>query len=323
MRLKTFQASTMSAAMQLIREQLGADAIIVATHDEDGGGVRVTAAIDDAEIDDAPPSLDAIDIICETLDRHGTPVDLSEQIMNIASMLSETDPLLSLGAALDDLFKFTPLPDRGPHTPIALIGPPGVGKTACIAKLAARARLSGNQAHLITTDTIKAGATEQLSAYATRLGLTLTTATKPKSLSSLIAAAPKSALILIDTPATNPYEAGDIDFLTSRLAGVDITPVLVMDAGRDANEAIDLARAFKVLRPSRLLITGLDLVKRLGGMLALSDASQIPFCDVSPSPEIADGLRPINPVSLARLLMPEHAHKDDNHGDNAEEARTT
>ena len=322
MRLKTFQATTMSDAMQLIRDQLGADAIIVATHDEDGGGVRVTAAIDDAEIENSAPSLDAIDVICEALETHGTPVDLSESIMNVASMLNETDPLLSLAGALDDLFKFAPLPDHGPSAPLALIGPPGVGKTACIAKLAARARLAGQKAHLITTDTIRAGAVEQLGFYAKRLGLSLTTVSEPETLASHVATAPKTALVLVDTPAANPYDPEDIDFLTGRLTGIDILPVLVMDAGRDAQEAVDLARAFKPLKPARLLITGLDLVKRLGGVLALSDLSNIPFCDVSPSPVIANGLRPINPVSLARLIMPEHSLPDHFPGVDAEEART-
>lgn len=322
MRLKTFHAPTMNAAMQLIREQLGPDAIIVATHDDDSGrGVRVTAAMEEIEVEESAPSLDAIDVVCEALHQHETMPELSEKLLNIASELSETNPLLSLAAALDDTFRFTPLPDHGPATPLVFIGPPGVGKTVCIAKLAARARLAGYEAHLITIDTVRAGAIEQLGVYAARLGLTLTTTAQGAPLATLVQSAPSSALILIDTPGANPYDPSDIEILTSQINTIDCETILVMDAGRNASEAIDIARAFQDLKPARLLVTGLDLAKRLGGMLALAEACNLPFCGVSPSPAIADGLHPINPVSLARLLMP-HTGQDQFRGDRAEATRT-
>lgn len=210
MRLKTFQASTMQEAMQLIREQLGPDAIIVATHDDDAGrGVRVTAAMEETDIGGEPSSMDAIDAVCEALERHETISELSDKLVNIASELNEPDPVLSLAAALDDILKFAPLPSHGPSAPLAFIGPPGVGKTVCIAKLAARARLSGHEAHLISIDTVRAGAIEQLSVYADRLGLKLTTTAQDGSLANLVQAAPASALVLIDTPAVNPYDPDD------------------------------------------------------------------------------------------------------------------
>ena len=322
MRLKTYHAPTMNEAMQLIREQLGPDAIIVATHDDDAGrGVRVTAAMEETETEEVTPSFDAIDVVCEALDKHQTAQDLSERLINIASDLNETDPVLCLAAALDDTFKFSPLPDHGPAKPLVFIGPPGVGKTVCVAKLAARARLAGHEAYMVTIDTVRAGAIEQLGVYADRLGLSLTTSAQGASLASLVKAGPKDALILVDTPGANPYDPGDIKILAHQIGGIDCETILVMDAGRSALEAIDIVRAFRDLNPSRLLVTGLDLVKRLGGMLALSEACDLPFCGVSPSPAIADGLHPINPVSLARLLMPQTG-QDQHRVDRADATRT-
>ncbi len=75
----------------------------------------------------------------------------------------------------------------------------------------------------------------------------------------------------------------------------------------DPMEAADIAVRFNVLGPQRLLATRLDLSRRLGGALAAAEVAALSFCEVSISPHVADGLTPINPVSLARLLLPHGA----------------
>ena len=61
---------------------------------------------------------------------------------------------------------------------------------------------------------------------------------------------------------------------------------------------------FADLGATRLLVTRLDMARRLGGILAAADAARLSFSDVSITPNIAEGITPINPVSLARLIMP-------------------
>jgi len=92
-----------------------------------------------------------------------------------------------------------------------------------------------------------------------------------------------------------------VEFTTA----VPVETVLVMAAGRDPVEAGELAAAFAPVRPKRLLVTSLDMTRRHGAMLTAADAAALPFSDVSVTPDIAAGLRAINPVSLARLLLPE------------------
>ena len=322
MRLKTYQASTTQEAMQLIREQLGPDAIIVATHDDAAGrGVRVTAAIEESDTGVEAMPLGVMDSVYEALKHHETAPELLEKLVNIASKLNETDPVLSLAAALNDTFKFAPLPNHAPSAPLVFIGPPGVGKTVCVAKLAARARLAGHEAHLISTDTIRAGALDQLNVYADRLGLTLATTAQGDSLDKLVQAAPSDTLVLIDTPAVNPYDPDGINALIRQINIIECETILVMNAGYNSSEGIDIARGFQKLKPARLFVTGLDFVRRLGGVLALSNTCDLPFCDVSRSPAITDGLHPVNPVSLARLLMPQ-TDQNISRGVRAESTRT-
>src|SRR3546814_13918721 len=82
-------------------------------------------------------------------------------------------------------------------------------------------------------------------------------------------------------------------------------PVLVMPAGLDIVDAAALADGFRPLAPSRLLVTRLDMVRRLGSALAAADAAKAAFCAVGLSPAIGSGLRPITPLLLARLFLSE------------------
>jgi len=65
-----------------------------------------------------------------------------------------------------------------------------------------------------------------------------------------------------------------------------------------------MASSFSTLGVLRMLLTRLDMARRVGGVLAAADAARLAFSEVSITPHIADSLSPINPVSLARLIMP-------------------
>lgn len=300
----------MSEAMELVRQQLGSDAIIVATHEDEGSkGVRITAAAErndsEYELETENESLDLADVLSNMLDEHGTPIALADHLVNTAVHLGIPDPTLALAGALDELYNFSPLPSVRTPTPVIFIGPPGSGKTVTIAKLAVRSRLAGTDVCLITADTIRAGAVEQISTYAVRLGLEIHTAASPKELATALDRTGGTTQVLVDTTGVNPYSAEDMDRLSSFLEVTSFEPALVMNAGGDPVEAADLCSAFHTTNPTRLIVTGLDMVRRLGSILAAAEASSIPFGDVSIAPDIAASLHTLNPVSLARLLSSE------------------
>jgi len=309
MRLKTFHAATMSDAMRMVRDQLGPDAIIVATHeDEAARDVRITAAVEqaDADYDFETEALDIVDRLSDVLDGHGAPLALVDRLLNTAAHMGIADETLALAGALDECFTFAPLPGDGRgERPLMFIGPPGCGKTVSIAKLAVRTRLAGNAVRLITTDTLRAGAVEQLSIYGERLGLGTEIAATPRELADAIAKSEDTTQILIDTTGVNPRAPDDRKRLAEFIDAAALDTVVVMAAGGDTVEAAELCASFQDAAPTRLVMTQLDLVRRLGGMLAAAEASALPFGDVSMTPDIAAGLQSINPVSLARLLLSE------------------
>lgn len=306
MRLKTLQAPTMAEAMRLVRDELGSDAIIVSTTESKRDGVRITAAVEtpepDLDFSSAGTEEALVERIGETLDSHRVPRALADRIASVAADLGTTDLLQTLAGALDLVFAFAPLNHAPVTRPIMVFGPPGAGKTSAIAKLAARAVLDGTAVTMVTTDTIRAGALQQLETYGKRLNVPVMTADTPEALAAAVAGLP-DRFVLIDTTSVNPFLAQDVSQLRSYADAVPCDGLLVMNAGREPLEAQDMAAAFRQFVPTRLLITGLDMSRRLGGILSALHASGAAFAEIGATPEIVDGLRPVNPVMLARLLL--------------------
>lgn len=318
MRLRTYTAPTMSEAMALVREELGEEAIIVSTKRGAGGkGVCVTAARESIEPDDdllasfaaediAPPP-DIPDTLRQAMAFHGVPARLTERLVAAAVVLGGDDATLALAGAFDAAYVFSPLPTRGGGKPLMLVGPPGGGKTLSVAKLATRAKLAKLAVEVITTDTVRAGAVEQISAFTRILKAELKTADRAAALKKAVGAAQAKSVVLIDTPATNPFNDAEMDRLGSLIEAVSAEPILVLAAGGDALESAEIAAAFADVGATRLLATRLDMSRRLGGVLAAADAGRLRFSEVSVTAQVASGLSPINPVSLARLLVPQTA----------------
>lgn len=314
MRLKSFNAATMSEAMEMVRAELGEDAIIVSTQRAAGTkGVRITAALELADADlavaemleESHPS-SAADAVKAALESHGLPQRLLERLTNAARTSDLPDPTQACAAALDAGFTFACLPEHSAPRPFMLVGPPGSGKSIAAAKLAARSVLKQRQVSVITCDNLRAGATEQLAAFTRILEIDLVRARGPESLQRAVeAASGQYDLMLIDSPGLNPFRQTDMDYLSELVEAVDVEPILVMAAGGDAVESGEVAEAFAAVGATRLFTSKLDTTRRLGGMLSAAEMGQLALCDVSASPHVASGISPISAMSLARLLLPQ------------------
>ena len=306
MRLKTLQARTMVEAMKLVRDELGEDAIIVSTSESGRDGVRITAAVETPEPDldfrDAATDGSLIERIADALDNHRVPRPLADKIVGIASELGTTDLLQTLAGALDLMFEFKPLAHAAIPHPVLVYGPPGAGKTSAMAKLAARAVVERARVTMISTDAVRAGALQQLEIYGKRLNVAVKAAQEPEDLARLVAGL-SGQFVLIDTTSVNPYVPQEMARLRRIVDAAPMEGLLVMSAGREPLEARDMAAEFQKLSPARLLVTGLDMSRRLGGILSALEASGAAFAEISAMPDIVDGLRPVNPVMLARLLL--------------------
>jgi flagellar biosynthesis protein FlhF len=316
MRLKSFTAPTMQEAMQMVRNELGEEAIIVSVRQSrrKGGEVRITAAVEEPAFDGSPAeggggdprpaaSAQALEVIRSALEHHGTPGRLVERIVSAARILGSGEPTAALAAALDDGFRFAPLPERGFEAPIMLVGPPGAGKTTGVAKLAARAVLAGAPVRLITADAVRAGATQQLAAFARLMNVDLVEAHGVHALREAVAVRGPDEIVVIDSAGVNPFDAAEMSELAALSDAAGTEPVLVLGAGGDALDSAETAQFFAAIGADRLFATKLDAARRLGGLLAAADAAPLKFCNVSLSASVAKAPHPMSAPSLARLLV--------------------
>lgn len=355
MQLKTFSAPTTAEAMQLVRDEIGDDAIIVSTHrDTDGEAVRVIVSMDETggetrtngpaaafspsnllsrdsietlgldapgfedpelapgaadviadRLASGPVRLDVYEAVCRVLSHHGAPEAMTERLAHAAATKVVRDPAVALAAAMDAEFTFQPVPPTRNSKPLMLIGPPGGGKTLTTAKLAARGVMAGHSVGVVTTDAKRAGAIEQLAAFTRVLKIDLQTAATPSELVEAVVRLDGHDAVYIDSAAVNPFLDSDMTALKGLIRATGAEPLLIMPAGGDALEAAEMGQAFADAGTGRMVVTRLDVTRRLGGMLAAAEKSRLGFSGVSITPRVSMGLNPISAVSLARLIMPD------------------
>jgi flagellar biosynthesis protein FlhF len=244
---------------------------------------------------------DDLPFLTAVLEAHHAPPQLTGRIIAAAAKLPARDALADrLGAALADEIAFVPLGDLLRAPALLLLGPPGAGKTTLAAKIAAR--LGEGNTLLISADPDRAGGIAQLEQYADVLGVPLAVAADPAALGELVAGAGERRVI-IDTKGTAPHDGAGRAALAALVAASGATPLLVLPADSASEEAAATVHRFAPLGASTLLPTRLDLVRRLGGILAAADAGRLALSAVGVTPQFAYGLRPLTPVLLARQLI--------------------
>jgi len=308
MRLKTYHAASLPEAIELAREELGPDAVILSSQPSElGGGIRLTAALDPSAPENPADVLDnggaAIDEVATALGFHGVPPALSQRLIAAAAARPANDGEGALAAAVGNVFRFEAKAIAAAKTPVLLVGPPGAGKTATAAKLCALARLDGRPATLVTMDTVKAGALAQAAILADSMAVTLRQATDEASLLEAVAASAGGGLVMVDTVGANPFDAREQGVLRRVAQAISATVVLVLPAGGDALESADLALAFAEVGAGLLCPTRLDASRRLGGVLAAAGAADLALFAAGVAPQIAGGLIPLDPEVLASYLF--------------------
>lgn len=283
---------------------------------ERGQIVHPQERAEDEALNDAEPGLpfDA-DHLAQALLRHGLPPVLTDALIAGAESSTKPDSVAALAEAIAHRFSFAPLP-VSPRAPIMGIGMPGSGKTVTLAKLAARALVDGAEIELITTDSERTGAFAQSEAYGTLLNHTVAQAESVDALSLLLdrrtehiaeRAADTPQACFIDTCSINPFIGSDFSILKRLIDGAALVggteAVLVLSANGDPRGMVEACEKFAQAGVSRMIITQLDIARRLGGVLAAAEVSGLAFSQISMTPYLARGLMAASPVWIARLLL--------------------
>lgn len=188
---------------------------------------------------------------------------------------------------------------------VALCGPTGVGKTTNLAKLAAhfavheRARVA-----LLTCDTYRVAAVEQLRVYANIIGLPLRVANDARELSDALNAFRDYDLVLMDTAGGSQFNLEQINELKGMLgAARPHETILVLSTPTQADDLRSVVSNFKCLEPTALFFTKLDETRQYGTILSILSEAGLPLSYVSVGQNVPDDMAVATPGMIANLIL--------------------
>ncbi|MEQ8844106.1 MAG: flagellar biosynthesis protein FlhF [Phycisphaerales bacterium] len=208
--------------------------------------------------------------------------------------------------ACDEPPPMTRTPDGRPFT-IALVGPTGVGKTTTIAKLAATYKLRhGKRLGLVTSDTYRIAAVEQLRTYANIIGLPLHVALTPTEMADSCqrCADAGADAVLIDTAGRAPRDAARLEELRDFLDAARPHQVhLVLSGSMSESVMRDAVERFAPLGPDHLIFTKLDEAVNFGVLVNVARSVDARLSFVTNGQEVPDHIEPGDADRIARLVL--------------------
>ena len=188
---------------------------------------------------------------------------------------------------------------------VALVGPTGVGKTTTIAKLAAHYRLRQRlRVGLVTVDTYRIAAVEQLRTYADIMDLPMEVVCEAGEIRAAVDRLADMDLVLMDTAGRSPRDELRIQELQAMLTEVRPDEVhLVLSATAAAASLVQAAEKFTAAGTTAVLVTKLDEAGSLGNLLPLLRSSKLPLSYVTDGQNVPDDIAAAEPRRLSRRML--------------------
>lgn len=189
------------------------------------------------------------------------------------------------------------------------VGPPGVGKTTTIAKIAAQERARRRRSlNLVSADGFRAGAIEQLRSYAEVMAVPFRVARTADELQEALAFARNP--ILVDTPGRSAAEADTTAMFESLCRRGNVRTHLVMAADTSVSAARRIFDRYAPFEPSRVVITKLDECESVTPLLGMIREHGVPVSYLTTGQRIPEDLWRATPASLAAALLREPATEE-------------
>jgi flagellar biosynthesis protein FlhF len=187
----------------------------------------------------------------------------------------------------------------------ALVGPTGVGKTTTIAKLAADYRLKQKRnVGLITVDTYRIAAVEQLRTYAEIIDLPMHVVSTPREMREAVKRLGGADLILMDTAGRSPKDEIKIRELKAFLTEAAADEVhLVLSSVASARTLQQTAERFAAVGATALVLTKLDEASSLGNLLPALRSSRLPLSYLTNGQNVPDDIEIAKVDRVARLIL--------------------
>ncbi|MEW6194126.1 MAG: flagellar biosynthesis protein FlhF [Bacteroidota bacterium] len=232
--------------------------------------------------------------------------ELISQLQNYDGMIDDSkleSYLLSGIASLIPTKEFNVKKNK--TTKFALIGPTGVGKTTCIAKLAIISKIIHKlKVGLISIDTYRLGAIDQLRIFSEISDIEMAVAYEPEDMPKLIKKFKDKDLVFIDTIGRSQRNSDNLSNIKLYLdqAEIDDT-VLVLSATTSTKTLFDVAQKFKVMDYSSVIFTKTDEAVSYGNILNLVYNNNVPVMFLTNGQVIPDDIISVNSELIANLIL--------------------
>ncbi|MEQ9459561.1 MAG: flagellar biosynthesis protein FlhF [Phycisphaeraceae bacterium] len=188
---------------------------------------------------------------------------------------------------------------------IALVGPTGVGKTTTLAKLATQFAVQQNKkVTLITIDTYRIAAVDQLRTYADILGLKLEVVQKPEHMTEAVQRNQDADVILIDTAGRSPRDANRIAELARFVhAAKPHQTHLVLACTANQRSMLDTNERFSPLSPTHVIFTKIDEAVSFGTLINVLTTTKHRLSYITTGQEVPHDIEAATPERLADLML--------------------
>jgi len=196
----------------------------------------------------------------------------------------------------------------GRCTRVAFVGPTGVGKTTTIAKLISIYAHRGREVGVITNDTYRIAATEQIRRVAQLVGVPIRVCQRPGDLESALKEFEDRDLVLVDTAGRSQKNQRRLEELKEVLGAVKPDEThLVVSMTTQPETVVDVAERFAPCGYDRLVVTKLDEAIKLGVVLDVLSRVPTELSFITTGQEIPRDIEVADPARLASLILGEES----------------
>ncbi len=187
---------------------------------------------------------------------------------------------------------------------IALLGPTGVGKTTTIAKLAYMLKQKGKSVGLITIDSYRVGAVQQLQTYANIMELPFRTADTPYRLRECIGELSSLDMVLVDTGGRSQYNEIKLRELVPFFSKLPaLKTYITLSANTEERVQYEIIESFSIVEPSGLIFTKLDETGFYGTVINVAYRTQIPVLCFTTGQRVPEDIVMANHEYLAKIFL--------------------